>query len=190
MTTITVGGPPGSGKSTFAKLLAMELGLEYLSAGKVFREMAAQMGMDLEEFSRLAEANHDMDRKIEDMQTKMARGRDIVVDSRLGAWVINDPDLRVCLTAGLSERARRVAERDEISKEQAIRLVSQRQESEKRRYLEIYGINIADMEVYDLVVNSGTYLPEEIVSIVSRALELVRARRTEEGRKRGGSGND
>jgi len=190
LTTITVGGPPGSGTSTFAKLLAHALSLEYLGAGEAFRQMAAEMGMRLEEFSKLAETDHDIDRRIEDMQIRMARGRDVVVDSRLGAWVIEDPDLRVCLIARLEERARRVAERDGITEEQAISLVSQREESERKRYLDIYGIDTTDMEVYDLVVNSGTYLPQEIVSIVSSALELVQLRKTGKARSKGGCEND
>ena len=170
--TITVGGLPGSGKSTFARLLAAGLGLEYLSAGQVFRKMATDLSMELETFSQRAEADSEIDRKIDKMQVEMARGKDIVVDSRLSAWFIENPDLKVCLTASARERARRIGERDSIPMEEAIRRVQEREESERKRYLEIYGIEIRNPEIYDIVVNSETYRPEEIVTIVAKALEV------------------
>ncbi len=170
---ITVGGLPGSGKSTFAKLLAEELGLEYLSAGHVFRKMAADMQMDLETFSKYAEGNHEIDRKIDEMQVEMARGKDIVVDSRLSAWVIGEADLKVCLVASRVERSRRIAERDGLDMEQAISRVSEREKSERLRYRDIYDIDVGSLEVYDLIVNSGTYLPHEIVTIARKALEIA-----------------
>jgi cytidylate kinase len=176
--TITVGGLPGSGKSTFAKLLSEELGVEYLGAGQIFREMAAKRGMTLVEFSRLAEEDHEIDRQLDRSQTEMARGRDVVVDSRLSAWMVEDPDLKICLTAEFKERARRVADRDSVPMEEAIRLVSEREKSERRRYSEIHGIDIGDVEVYDLTVNSGKYLPEEILKIVREALGIVQGKET------------
>jgi len=176
LATITVGGLPGSGKTTFAKLLACELGLEYLSAGQVFRQMAAERGMDLEAYSKLAEEDHGVDRAVDEMQVRLSRGKDVVVDSRLSAWMIEDPDLKVCLVARFEERARRIAERDGLSTEEAIRRVKEREESERRRYKQIYNIDVRDMEVYDIVVNSGTYLPGEIVEIVRKALDVLGAR--------------
>lgn len=176
MATITVGGLPGSGKSTFAKLLASKMGLEYLSAGQVFRQMAVESGMDLETFSKRAEGDRAIDRRLDRMQVRLARGKDIVVDSRLSAWMIKKPDLKVCLVAGFEERAKRIAERDGLSTEEAIRRVREREDSERRRYRQIYNIDIGNMEVYDIVINSGTYLPDEIVGIVRKALDVLGAR--------------
>lgn len=130
--------------------------------------------MDLEAFSEYAEGNFEIDRKVDEMQVEMARGKDVVVDSRLSAWFIEDPDLKVCLTASAKERARRIGERDSLPMEEAIRRVQEREESERRRYLEIYGIEIRNPEVYDIVVNSETYRPEEIVAIVRKALKVRR----------------
>jgi len=174
---ITVGGLPGSGKSTFAKLIAEYLGTEYLSAGRAFRKMASDRGMDLEEFSRLAEGNHEIDREIDDMQVEMSRGKDVVVDSRLSAWVIEKPDLKIYLAVDRDERARRVSERDGIPMEQAIKLIAEREDSERKRYREIYDIDVTDIGVYDIVINSGTFLPGDILEITLKALDIVRGRK-------------
>jgi cytidylate kinase len=173
VTVITVGGLPGSGKSTFARLLAEDMGLRYLSAGQVFREMARERGMELREFSKHAEGDHDIDRRIEEMQVEKSRGGDVVVDSRLSAWVVENPDLRIYLSVGRPERARRVAQRDGIPMEQAINLVSEREMSERKRYKEIYDIDVTDIGVYDIIINSGTFLPDEILKIARTALDLV-----------------
>jgi cytidylate kinase len=176
LTIITVGGLPGSGKSTFAKLIAKHLGMEYLSAGQAFRRMASDRGMDLEAFSQLAEGNHEIDREIDEMQVEMSRGKDVVVDSRLSAWVIEEPDLRIYLAVDRNERARRVSERDDIPMEQAIKLVTEREESERRRYREIYDIDVTDIGVYDIIINSGTFLPDDILKIALTALDAVRGK--------------
>jgi cytidylate kinase len=173
---ITVGGLPGSGKSTFAKLIAEHLDMGYLSAGQAFRKMASDSGMDLETFSRLAEGNHDIDREIDDMQVEMSRGKDVVVDSRLSAWVIEKPDLKIYLAVDRDERARRVSERDGIPMEQAIKLVTEREDSERKRYKEIYNIDVMDIGVYDIIVNSGTFLPGDILEIALKALDIVRGK--------------
>ena len=52
---VTVSGPAGSGKTTFAEALAAELGYEYVSGGDIFRSLADERGVSLVEFNRLAE---------------------------------------------------------------------------------------------------------------------------------------
>ena len=57
MTIVTIGGLPGSGKTTVAKILAEKLRLEYVNAGDIFRNLAAKKGLTLEEFGIFAENN-------------------------------------------------------------------------------------------------------------------------------------
>ncbi|EQD35681.1 cytidylate kinase, partial [mine drainage metagenome] len=52
---VCIGGPPGSGKSTAGRKIAERLGLEYRSAGDIFRAEASQHGLDLEAFGRYAD---------------------------------------------------------------------------------------------------------------------------------------
>ena len=50
MAIITIGGNVGAGKTTLASKLAEALGYEDLSMGGLFREIAAERGMTIEEF--------------------------------------------------------------------------------------------------------------------------------------------
>ena len=55
---ITIGGLAGTGTTTTAELLSEKLDIPYISAGFVFREMAAERGMSVLEFSEFAEGNY------------------------------------------------------------------------------------------------------------------------------------
>jgi len=52
---ITISGLPGAGTTTITRILSRKLGIPFISAGEVFRQMAAEKGMNILEFSRLAE---------------------------------------------------------------------------------------------------------------------------------------
>ena len=62
---ITIGGLAGTGTTTTAELLSEKLDIPYISAGFIFREMAAEHGMSVLEFSEFAEGNDDIDKEIE-----------------------------------------------------------------------------------------------------------------------------
>ena len=49
---ITIGGMPGSGKSTIGKMLAKSLGYKYYSIGEIRRELAQKRGLTMERVKR------------------------------------------------------------------------------------------------------------------------------------------
>ena len=69
---ITIGGVAGSGTTTVAKVLSERLGIPFVSAGAIFREMAAEMGMTPIEFGKFAESNTDIDKEIDNRHTTVA----------------------------------------------------------------------------------------------------------------------
>lgn len=173
---VTVGGEIGAGKSTVAQALARELGLRYLSAGEVFREEARRRGLSLAALGRLAEQDPSIDRALDALQVEAARGGDILIDSRLSGWLI-DGDLRVWLRAPLDVRARRVAARDGVPYETARRDVEVREACERRRYRDIYQIDLQDLTRYHVVLDTALWTPEDIVTVLlhlARRLQVAR----------------
>lgn len=160
---VTVGGEIGAGKSTVARALACQLGLRYLSAGEVFRDEARRRGLSLEALGRLAEEDPTIDRELDAMQVEAARGGDILIDSRLSGWLI-DGDLRIWLRAPLDVRARRVAARDGLPYEEALREVETREACERRRYRDIYQIDLADLSRYHVVLDTSRWGADDIVA--------------------------
>ncbi len=165
---IAVGGTIASGKTTLARNLAEEFHLDHVSAGAVMRKMAEERGMSLMEFSKLAESDFAIDREIDERQKKMATG-DCVVEGRLSAHFLK-PDFAVWLTAPIDVRAGRLSGREGISISEAKKRTLQREKSERTRYKKIYGIDLGDKEVYDLVLDTRDKTADEVMGIVSAAI--------------------
>ena len=163
---ITVSGPPGSGKTTLARLISDKTGMELIYAGQVFRDMAKERGMSLEDFGRLAERDESIDRELDERMVKIARERDdIILDGRLTGYMTHRngiPAFRVYVTAEFPIRVERIAGREEKDREQVEEEVLEREGSEYERYMKYYGIDIRDTEIYDLVLDSSHMSPEAL----------------------------
>lgn len=164
---VTVGGPPGSGKSTAGHRVAESLGLEFRSAGEIFRAEARYRGMDLEAFGRYAATHPEVDRELDLTMQAFARpGR--LLDGRIQGALCRRagvPVHDVVVTAAEEIRVRRVAERDAQSIEVARRNVREREASERERYLRFYGIDL-DREPAGFVVDSSERSPAEVAGAI------------------------
>jgi cytidylate kinase len=170
---LTVSGPAGSGKSTFAEALAAELGYDHVSGGDIFRSLAEERGVSLVEFNKLAEEDDQVDRDLDRRLREIARDRDdLVLESRLAGWMAGDyADLKFWLDAPLEIRVARIADREDKSLEAAREETVERAESEAGRYQEYYGIDIEDRSIYDLVVNTARWTPAAEVDVALAAIE-------------------
>jgi cytidylate kinase len=176
---ITVSGLPGSGTTSLARHLATAHCFSLISAGEVFRQMAAEQGMDLAEFGRFAESNPAIDREIDARQKEIAEQRDdIVVEGRLSGWFVQNADLKVWLFAPIDCRVSRILDRDAVeSMETARALTLEREASEAHRYREYYNIDIDDPSPYHLAINSGRFGVVDLASIVDTAILVIREKK-------------
>jgi cytidylate kinase len=178
---IAVSGKPGSGKSTLARNLAEKLGLRYVSVGQIFRRIASSIGVSLEELSRIAEKDDSIDRMIDSTAVEEARRGCVVLDGHLSAWILKDlAHVKIMTYAPLSVRAMRIARRDGKNIEEALHEIEIREDSETRRYLRYYGININDISVFDLIVNTSNLSEEETTQVVLEAVKVLLERRLRE----------
>lgn len=170
---ITISGPPGSGKSTLAKLLSARLGMELVSMGAIFRRQAQERCMSLEEFGMLAGRDESIDRELDEEQKRIAEEKDnIVLEGRLSGFLV-DADLKVWLKAPAEVRAERIAKRENKSVSAATSEILEREQCERERYLNYYNIDIKDLSIYDLVIDSSKWSPEEIGEIVVKATDFL-----------------
>jgi len=171
---ITISGLPGAGTTTITRILSRKLGIPFISAGDVFRQMAAEKGMGILEFSKLAEKDHEIDMEIDRRQVEIAEEADkLIVEGRLSAYFVK-ADLKILIIAPFDVRAERISKRESkpvnIVKEE----IEWREKSEARRYKEIHNIDIGDLHVYDIILNSAHFKPEEIANIIIKIIEVIK----------------
>jgi len=168
---ITVAGPHGSGRSTQARIIADSYDLRYVSAGMVFRERAEELGLSLEEMSRKAAMDRDFDNYLDARTKEESRRGGVVIDATLSGWMAEDPDLRVYLSCPLEERVRRIAEREGRDVGEVDRETRFREENELIRFRECYGVDLEDLSVYDLVVNTGLFDADCVARILKNFVD-------------------
>ena len=170
---IAISGKSGCGNSTVSACLAERLGYRHINY--TFKTMAAERGISFEEMLRLANADpaYSYDRALDAKQVVLAREGDCVVGSRLAMWLIPDATLRVFLAGSLEVRAARIRQREGAGLEEKLAFTRRRDESDHRRYLEIYQIDNDDLSSADLVINTERWKPEAIVEIIASALSGI-----------------
>ena len=168
---LSISGLPGSGTTTVSKLLAEHYGVELVNAGDVFRGLAKEHGMTLAEFGALAESDASIDIKIDERQKEIARTRDnIILEGRLAGHMA-DKALKVWIKAPINLRVKRISGRESTPVDVMLDKTIKREASEAVRYMEIHGIDIGDMSIYDLVIDSGKCDQFEIMKIIIYAIE-------------------
>jgi cytidylate kinase len=108
-----------------------------------------------------------LDRRLQTIAEKWGTAnKAFVLESRLAGWLAgNRADLRLWLDAPENVRADRTAEREEMTAEMQVREVI-----EEDRYESYYDIDLADLSIYDLAVNTARWPPEAVLEIVLTAI--------------------
>jgi predicted cytidylate kinase len=174
MTTITISGPPGSGTTTVATLLQKRTGLPYVYAGDIFRSMAQQHHMSLEEFGRYCELHQELDQQLDRNQLGLLKKGNIILEGRISGWIAyrnKISSVKIYLEASLKTRVLRIVKREEGKYLKRKQEIQQRERSEATRYQKYYNIDIKDTSIYDLVIDTAKKTPEEIVNLIVETLE-------------------
>jgi len=169
---VTISGLPGSGTTTVSRLAAEALDVPVVPGGEVFRQMAAEAGMSLADFGRHAQDHPEIDRTLDDRLTERARTGRCVIESRLAGWLATRAGLaavRVWVACDDEERARRVGARDGRTLAEALSDNLDREALERARYQGFYDIDLTDLSIYDLVLDSTTTPPEALAEAVVTA---------------------
>lgn len=172
---IALGGKPGSGKSTIAKLLAKKLNFKHYSNGDFMREIAEQRNISILELSRIAETDPSIDKELDSRQIMLGKTEDnFVIDSRLGFHFIPNSK-KIFIDAKIEIRAERILsdkQRKENNQdiEKAKQNIIAREKSEIKRYMQYYNLNPYDKNNFDIAIDSSDLTPEEIVNKIINSL--------------------
>jgi cytidylate kinase len=176
---VAISGDLGSGKSSVSRILSKELGMRVFSTGEVQRSIAESMGLSSLEANVYAESEETIDARLDHQLEEMGRQEESVIfDSRL-AWHFVPTAFKVHLVVDPHVAAERLFKARSSSVERyhsvedALTRASARFESERRRFSSKYGIDIARLRNYDLVVDSSD------VSAAMVAAEIIAVLRGE-----------
>ncbi|HVS79524.1 MAG TPA: cytidylate kinase family protein [Candidatus Paceibacterota bacterium] len=169
-TIITIAGDLGSGKSSNADKAASLLGYSRFSSGDFARLVAKRHGMSIEELNEHAEEHPEIDHEIDDEVKAAGEREKLVIDSRTAFhWIPDsfkvylklDPKLAAARIYEQMLQGQRVSQHaDSVDHmyEQTIR----RKESERKRYLALYGFDSTDPSGFDLVIDTATAPLEKV----------------------------
>jgi len=180
---ITIAGSLGSGKSSTARAVASALGFRHFSSGDLFRQLAAGRGESIEAMNISAEAQRDIDLKVDNLLREMYRtDEQLVIDSRM-AWHWMPLSFKVFLVLDPNTAAERIFNhlRDEgrmseaaTSIDEVRKSIDRRFASEQKRYAALYGVNATDPLNFDIVINTKHNDLKTVTEIVSSAYRAWR----------------
>ena len=176
MEKISLAGDLGSGKSTVSRILIDALGAEYYCTGNIVRGIADSMNMTVVELNRYMETHPEIDTMIDDGLVKLSDDeRLLVIDSRM-AWHFTRDTFKVYLSTDIETSALRIMYANRKGEhsatlEQTVASTRARRQSEQKRYMERYGVDIKDLSNYSLVVDTTVATPEEVAAVIISAFE-------------------
>lgn len=161
---ILLSGLSGTGSTTAAKRIAQDFGLSYVYGGQIFRNLAVERGISLEELAESLEHDQETEREIDRRLVAAGIADNVLIESRTIGWIFPKevPAVRIWLLCDLPERLRRVQAREHHprSAENLLR----REASDNRRYLELYGIEEDDFSPFDQVIDTTRMSVDEVVN--------------------------
>jgi len=168
---VTIGGLHGVGKSTYGRRLAEAFGLNYVSTGILFRELAQERGLSIIELSNLSATDPSIDHMIDESSKKLMAEGGVLFDSLLAGYFAKDYEsFRIYLWAPLRVRMTRIASREYKELKEAEDETLLREQREFERFKRYYGIDVADISIYHLVLDTSLLSLETNLKILSQAI--------------------
>lgn len=172
---ISISGELGSGKTILSEKLSKTFGLEIISIGKIQRKRASELGMSTLEFNKYIEEHPELDKDLDSIISDYGKTNQFFVfDSRL-AWNFVPSSFKVHLLVNTDIATKRVFNDEERISEKykdvqtAKMELIERKNSERKRFLTQYNVDIDNFSNYNLVIDTSYVSPKTIFNICLKA---------------------
>ncbi|MEM3011327.1 MAG: cytidylate kinase family protein [Candidatus Bathyarchaeia archaeon] len=182
---ICISGMTGCGKSTVAKKLAEKYGLKYYSGGDALKALAVQAGYnpskmgwwETEEGMRFLNErmqNPSFDRKVDEKLLEWAKEGGVVLDSWTMPWLLKLKSFKIWLEASEEVRAKRLAGRDGLTIDEALKTLKEKDGKTKAIYKKLYGFLLGeDLSPFDMILDVNKLSSEEVFQTISLVIDKI-----------------
>lgn len=179
--SIVISGWPAVGKTTIACKLAEEFGSVMYNGGDILKMLAEDNGYSVKrddwwdtteakKFMEERKSDPSFDKKVDKKLIEIVKKGGAVITSYTLPWLVLEESVVIIIKFWLrgspENRAKRMANRDDISFADAKSIIKLRDEENKRIYYRLYGFRFGeDLAVFDYVLNTDKLSLESLVEI-------------------------
>lgn len=179
--SIVISGWPAVGKTTIACKLAEEFGSVMYNGGDILKMLAEDKGYSVKrddwwdtteakKFMEERKSDPSFDKKVDKKLIEIVKKGRAVITSYTLPWLVLEESVVIIIKFWLrgspENRAKRMANRDDISFADAKSIIKLRDEENKRIYYRLYGFRFGeDLAVFDYVLNTDKLSLESLVEI-------------------------
>ena len=179
---ICISGMAGTGKSTLAKKLAQKYGFDYYSGGDALKVLASEEGYAASQpgwwespqglkFLKQREGDAKFDRAVDQKLLEYTKKGNVLLDSWTMPWLLKS-GFKIWLLASMEKRAARVAQRDQINVEQALKVLKEKEDRTKGIYKKLYGFMLGeDFQPFNLVLDTESLNAEEVFQVLCNVID-------------------
>jgi cytidylate kinase len=182
--SIVISGWPAVGKTTMASEIAREFKFKLYNGGDILKMLARDKGYsvsgndwwDTEEAKKfMAQRKTDpcFDKQVDKKLVEIVKTEKAVITSYTLPWLVEGP-IKFWLKGSQLNRAKRMANRDNLSIEEAEKVIKTRDEQNKTIYRKLYGFNFGeDLTVFDFLINTDLMCLESLVNVSIGILQNI-----------------
>jgi cytidylate kinase len=183
-TSIVISGWPAVGKTTIASELAKDLGYKVYNGGDILKLLASERGYSTSEkdwwdtehakkFMEEREENLNFDKQVDQKLLEIVRLGKAVITSYTLPWLIEGP-IKFWLKGSQENRAKRMANRDNISFPQARKIINMRDQENTKIYSKLYGFKFGkDLDVFDFFLNTDLIDLDSLIDISKSIIRRI-----------------
>lgn len=194
--SIVISGWPAVGKTTMAVELAKKFNLKLYSGGDILKMLAGAKGYstsrddwwDTGEAKRFMEerkSDPSFDNQVDKKLIQIIKNGNSVITSYTLPWLMKeDRIIKFWLKASQENRARRMANRDNISYNKAKKVIQIRDWENMKIYKNLYGFNFGeDLNVFDFCLNTDILSLHSLVEVSKSIITWLSVAKLPEYRK-------
>lgn len=173
---IVIAGLPAVGKTTIAQELAKEFNFNLYNGGDILKMLANEKGYttsgsdwwdtsEAKKFMSERRSNPLFDKEVDQKLVDLVKNGNVIITSYTLPWLAPQ-SLKFWLKGSLSNRAKRMANRDNIAVNTAVEIIQERDAENTGIYRKLYGFEFgSDLSVFDFILNTDLLCLDSLIEI-------------------------